>query len=86
MPAGSRCPTACSTARRTVAHLGGRPGKGTGTGASRLGSEVCLCIHSRQAAITIELTGSPVRAEAWSRRWYISSVKRTVVAFVTDAI
>jgi hypothetical protein len=30
--------------------------------------------------MTIELTGSPVLAEAWSSRWYSSSVKRTVVA------
>ena len=36
--------------------------------------------------MTIELTGMPVRADAWSRRANISSVNRTVVAFATLAI
>src|SRR5262252_8631122 len=66
-------------ARRMVDHLGG-DGRVTARGAKPPGSGVWRSIHSRQAATTMELTGMPVRADAWSRRWYISSVKRTVVA------
>ena len=36
--------------------------------------------------MTIELTGSPVRAEAWSSRAHISSVNLTVVALATTPI
>jgi len=52
---------------------------GTGTD-SVPGGGVWRCIHSRHAAMTMELTGIPVRAAAWSRRANISSEKRTVVA------
>src|SRR3989442_13088151 len=72
MPVVGRFPTATSTARRRVAHLGGTVkrasgGRLTSTRVSP-GTGVCRCIHSRQAAMTIELTGIPVRADAWSRR------------------
>ncbi|TMB94157.1 MAG: hypothetical protein E6J40_14405 [Chloroflexi bacterium] len=90
MPAVVRFPTATSTARRSVAHLGGTVRRAPGgmlmsTWVSP-GIGVWRCIHSRQAAITIELTGIPVRAEAWSSLANISSVNLTVVAFAITSI
>src|SRR5579864_7093695 len=74
-----------------VAHRGAGVMTGTPKEVASAGSEdwaggVCRCIHSRHAATTIELTGIPVRAEAWSSRAKISSVNRTVVALAKTAI